>query len=926
MDTFVGREEDIRNITGYLDFTSSDVEVVHIVGPPGFGKSTLAKTIGHIFLRKGIRVHYADIRAVTNLDTVAEKVMLSIVDSTKYRVTFNHLQDWVHKRYSNTLIILDNCDEIFETHKKEFLDAIRTLTLSSIQKGVRYILTSQKWEADVGNYYQLHAIYNLSTEAASQLLGKLAPSLTDVQKMQIAELTGNVPLALDVVGAIFKFPNAPTAEEVIQSLKEHPVITLSMSKIHLNLNVSIGLAFSYLSPELKQLCLNLSHFPGSFSGESAFAIFDMNSESQRAIWYWSRLILRESQLDMLVQRSLLQFNNALKRFHFHQLIQKYFLHVSAQEEVKSKYLKKHFESKFQLHFANILGNILIGHLAVTVLEDEKHNFQYMFSLFTTAKHINNTYVGIEMTLLAMQLNLLRHKFHPTELLNISWNMLMGLELHTAAEEASVESFLETYVSVVIETAKLERSLHIKADIAIEILSLKQRRIDDGYRKSLVSNNTYVQFYRVLAQYFKENGQEENATLCHAHILAITHDQLDHCYPHCDYFSISIAYENVGDSVHAFQFRELAYEHQWFLLSLMHQAKLTIDLYNDYSNESLGNSISQADQFSSLITENVYENLLRAPESEYLEDVYYDAIDFFRAKNMEQHVLQLQFRMHVILLSRCNWQDIDDLLKYCLHVFPSVLRAWKRQCYHFTVFSGKNCLFVLNKKNLTETYTIMLTLSVLVGKSYYQIGNYSDAQIWLKRALQMINVGLRDQYSLKFREDRLDACFYLLMSGDCFNVFCYGYTIKDFVNLLFAKIIEEVYEINSQQPPKKQPEAEAVILSTETGVTEEKYSFVWSQLNHYAHKFQCVIDKHISIYRAERILRQVDMYASLIVLFFIIILCCFIILLVYMFSMCICIYLLSFFCTRQQSKQCFKFTVFASTISMFIFVLGLDVLY
>ena len=122
MDTFVGREEDIRNITGYLDFTSSDVEVVHIVGPPGFGKSTLAKKIGHIYLRKGIRVHYAHIRAITNLDTVAEKVMLSIVDSTKYKVTFDHLERWVHKQYSNNLLILDNCDEMFETHKKIFLE------------------------------------------------------------------------------------------------------------------------------------------------------------------------------------------------------------------------------------------------------------------------------------------------------------------------------------------------------------------------------------------------------------------------------------------------------------------------------------------------------------------------------------------------------------------------------------------------------------------------------------------------------------------------------------------------------------------------------------------------------------------------------------------------------------------------------------
>ena len=122
MDTFVGREEDIRNITGYLDFTSSDVQVVHIVGPPGFGKSTLAKQIGHILLRKGVKVYYADIRAITNLDTVAEKVMLSIVDSTKHKVTFDRLEQWVHKQYSNNLLILDNCDEMFETHKIIFLE------------------------------------------------------------------------------------------------------------------------------------------------------------------------------------------------------------------------------------------------------------------------------------------------------------------------------------------------------------------------------------------------------------------------------------------------------------------------------------------------------------------------------------------------------------------------------------------------------------------------------------------------------------------------------------------------------------------------------------------------------------------------------------------------------------------------------------
>ena len=61
VDNFVGREEDIHNITGYLDFTTSDVQVVHIVGPPGFGKSTLAKKVGEILVRRGTKVFYVDL-------------------------------------------------------------------------------------------------------------------------------------------------------------------------------------------------------------------------------------------------------------------------------------------------------------------------------------------------------------------------------------------------------------------------------------------------------------------------------------------------------------------------------------------------------------------------------------------------------------------------------------------------------------------------------------------------------------------------------------------------------------------------------------------------------------------------------------------------------------------------------------------------
>ena len=45
-------------------------------------------------------------------------------------------------------------------------------------------------------------------------------------------LTGNVPLAIEVVGAIFSFPEAPTPERVKQDLKEY--LTPTPSPEHIN--------------------------------------------------------------------------------------------------------------------------------------------------------------------------------------------------------------------------------------------------------------------------------------------------------------------------------------------------------------------------------------------------------------------------------------------------------------------------------------------------------------------------------------------------------------------------------------------------------------------------------------------------------------------------------------------------------------------
>ena len=827
MDNFVGREEDICNITGYLDFTTSDVQVVHIVGPPGFGKSTLAMKVGEIFVRKWVNVHYVDVRQrmVKDVDTLSENIVLAMVESRRNRVTFSDLEDKVRKTNKKTLIILDNCDELFEYAKKEFFEALKLLTLASYNKSVRFLLTSQKHDIDIN--FRLHAIYNLSSEAALQFLGKVAPSLTFDQKMEIAHLTGNVPLALDVVGAIFKFPDAPSAESVIQGLRDNPLQTLTPKELHTNfVDISIGLAYSYLKPELKKLCVNLSHFPGSFGKESALFFFEFSKD----------------MLDELVQRSLVHTSHGRQRYYFHQLLRKFFLSQKGSNPVT-------FDTQFQHYFTGILEIIISEVSLLTTLDQEKHNIFHMFTLFKTAKSTHITFTGINMTVCAIEMNVLQMRFLPVEIYGITQDMLSALDTYTPHEQAMVTSFLETYVKVVKLVAQHQWSVN-KAD-AIKTLNTRGKRIHKGYKRKLINVKTFTEYFNLLAQYYKGTGEDGKAARCHTHILKTIHGQLKQCSPDCDYLSISVAYERIGDRMWAFSFRVLAYQHQLQSLKPMEKAKLILDLYNDYSNETVGNDQAKASTLSGMVIDEIYPYLKTADSSEYSERTFYVAIDFFAALNMEEHMVLLQskmidnegicncagplkqgiyFQKNVSLVM--NLYDLKPLceLKCAAHYADIAQEAYERKCYKLAIWAGEQSYANLDK--LGESYTVLkFQPSSLIARSHYRMGNnISGVLIWLKIAVQHTSDAIRHKYfhmHSDFRSLRLELCL-LTLKLSLMSFKCYFYILRD---ILYYLLILPVYVmLNPFFWGAFTGHEEDMTLSAETGLTEQKYHFMWSQFS------------------------------------------------------------------------------------------------
>ena len=144
-------------------------------------------------------------------------------------------------------------------------------------------------------------------------------------------------------------------------------------------------------------------------------------------------------------------------------------------------------------------------------------------------------------------------------LTTEWGNQINADTYTLHEQAMVTSFLETYFKVVKLVAQHQWSVN-KAG-AIKTLKSRTMQIDVGYMQNLIRVNTFTEYFNLLAQYYKWTGEDRKAASCDTHILNIIHGQLKHCSPDCDYLSISIAYENIGDRMQAFEFRKLAYQHQ-----------------------------------------------------------------------------------------------------------------------------------------------------------------------------------------------------------------------------------------------------------------------------------------------------------------------------------------------------------------------------
>ena len=757
---FFGRKSEIKTLKTQVDFYNHSTRIFNIYGPPGFGKSTLAIHAGHAAIRDGVEVHYVNMGEFPDKDV--KQILAKKVLKKEKKTDFEHLLEWLRDYrfwYYHVLFIFDNCDDVLHKQKDEFLDAVTKVVESSLS--VRVLITSRE-VVSYPEYFHWHKVDELSSAAAIELLGRKVKKLTLSERKQIAELTGNVPLALQIVSSLLNVPNSPSATQVIHKLNKDVIPFLSPEHFPASkqLQLSISLSIGYLSRKLFLGSVYLVEFPGSFDEQAATAVLQTLLEHPNDA---------VDILNSLVRSSLLEVNERTSRYQYHRLIRQYFLHLT----LSMSRLSLSTQISAYIYYFYYAQKLICAshqfsydhHGALAIFYSEQHNFQRLLSNLQTPHLVLGDHFLLSAVAVssAIRTGLFRLRFSTDDWCAPLGSALLQLDqsvldlkfyfIHKHSHGLDYSTFLNYYTLMISQFASCQEMSDGIAG-AIKVYTHRTNIIEVNILN--MRSEDYIGYYEALASYHSRLGQQNDSMECHQKIVSRGNDILVSCNPEvCNNQTIGYLYYKMGKFDNAAKFLEKALQEDQTTLE---RSRMLVELFFSYANLQDNNN-------RLLALEKLAELHNHISNSElYHCDYTHLIITIFRNNGYEKEADILEERLlKVVLEIRVQPQQgsvsLDKAFHFAEHLFDS-------KNYLGVVDVGAYILDSLDLQNPDDMY-LKLKMELLIGKAKFLSGNYSLGM----DAIETVLLEIINHQESEYIKEKESACWYLVPRIKYINV-CY----------------------------------------------------------------------------------------------------------------------------------------------------------
>ena len=864
--TFVGRDQELNELSEFVNFANSTYRIINIVGAPGIGKSTLAMHVGHHMLAGGVEVHYvnmADFPDERVQQVLAEKVLESSEIVTENVVNFDRLLKWARDRYwSNHLLILDNCDEALNHQKEKFQEAVERIVQQSLK--VKVLMTTREISMHL-DYQKQYKLYELSMKSACDLLAEQVHGIVNLtyegQEM-IAKLTGKIPLALQIITSLLTLPIPPSPEEIIKELENQPIQALSHDKLPENrqINASFRLSYKYLDRDLKRIGSYIAFFPGSFTKDAALHTVvqvvhgSAHEESERALARYLR---------SLVERSLLEYNTRTDRYHYHRLIREFFNVQNLDYTTKLK----NFHSGFHEYYSRKLYEFAINfhkdhRPSLAFIDTERHNIQLLFDNLSKREISDRDEFITVITALASALDLdfLLCRFTKAELIEPLHGILFHLDQniksylsqldpgcmtydchYLPAINITVHRLVCTYETLIHHLSEAEEQVH-GIEVAARVYGDRKDIMEQIYNsKDARNTHVYVDFLEGLARFYQLLGLKHEEIECHKRIVACRWRLTKECKSkQCRYDDVARLYKSLGDHRKAAHFYELSLLKE-LDQDVLQKVEILYELYRTY--EQLWAGDKRRDCLERLRSMN--EEIVAASPSQIFRysDVLWKIVTLYKeiyGLHKEVEMLELMLiNSQAAIGSKPDAQTVSTAVSHIRNMYYA-------RSFQMCVNVGEQILS-MDDVELDDIDEVKRKVKILMGRAKFHSGNLSAGLDDLENVLIDLKHGTPAQIML---------CKYLLLRplkyiGLCSSIKLHPSTVYTIIKKLLYMLFVPPLDFTSSGVHAVIRQERQRSISTLSDLATTGGLSIWNDVllqvqfnSQYGHVIKLVIDSQV----------------------------------------------------------------------------------